>query len=87
MNEQWFIHSFSGLKAWATLDLKKIKMKEKKIRNILLASLLLLGGCKSMDCGCPMSNNTDSGQPQEMEVESLNSSESHHHYHQKTCID
>ena len=54
---------------------------------MLLASLLLLGGCKSMDCGCPMSNNTDSGQPQEMEVESLNSSESHHHYHQKTCID
>ena len=62
-------------------------MKGKIYRNIILAGLVLLGGCKSLDCGCPMSNNADSRQPQDIEVESLNSSESRHHYRQKTCID
>ena len=42
-------------------------MKRETYRNIILASLLLLGGCKSLDCGCPMSTNIDNRQAQDIE--------------------
>jgi len=28
-----------------------------KITKLLIGSILLLGSCKSMDCGCPMASN------------------------------
>ena len=62
--------------------------------GIVLAGI---GGCKSFDCGCPMTSNQESevrGQektthltPDSCRLTTMNLDESHHHYHQRTCID
>ncbi len=69
-----------------------------KLSKLLIGSILLLGSCKSMDCGCPMAE--ESLQPIQKKIvhsntmdyssldkSKLNSIESHHHSDQKTCID
>ncbi len=58
-----------------------------------------MAGCKSLDCGCPMAveSNQESGVRSQFEnsvmapdtclMTSINSTESHPHFHQKICTD
>ena len=69
-----------------------------KVTKLLIGGILLLGSCKSMDCGCPMAERTTPVQKKivhsntmdyssnEIKIK-INSIESHHHSDQKTCTD
>jgi len=74
------------------------------MKKILTAGVIILagmGGCKSLDCGCPMASERDQESgvshaviekrtpltPDAYPLTTSNSSESHHHYDQKTCTD
>lgn len=70
------------------------------MKKILTAGIMILvgmGGCKSLDCGCPMAidnsqkssvrNQQTNLTPDTCLLAPSNSNESHHHYDQKTCTD
>lgn len=62
--------------------------------SIVVASIV---GCKSLNCGCPMSENQGAEvkiqekqvylHPENYPLIPINSNESRLHYHQKTCTD
>ncbi len=69
-----------------------------KITKLLLGGILLLGACKSMDCGCPMAQESITPVQKKivhsntmdysfLDKSKFNSIESHHHSDQKICID
>ena len=71
----------------------------RKIFAVVITILVGIGGCKSLDCGCPMAieRGQESGvrgqfentvlTPDTCSLTPTNSTESHPHFHQRICTD